>query len=206
MILINLLPHREERRRRQQSAFYVGIGFSALAGVLLAFIWFAALSHMASVQSARITFLRTEVGILERQIKDIATLNADIEALKARQKAVEDLQIERNAPVRLLRELARQTPDGVYLISIRQTGDGVMLAGMAQSNERVSEFLRNVTYNSAWLQQPELLEIKSAPPAQGARVDARLSEFSMRLVLKRSAVTDADSAGPSAPGVGPRGS
>lgn len=206
MILINLLPHREERRRRQQAAFYVGVGLSALIGVLLAIIWFAALSQMASAQSARIAFLRTEIGTLERQIKDIATLNADIEALKARQKAVEDLQIDRNTPVRLLSELARQTPDGVYLVSIRQTGDRVMLSGMAQSNERVSEFLRNVSYNSAWLQQPELLEIKAAPPLPGAKVDSRLSEFSMRLMLKRSPVADAGSAVPSVPSAGPRGS
>jgi type IV pilus assembly protein PilN len=206
VILINLLPHREERRRRRQAAFYAGIGLSALAGVLLAVIWFAALSQMASAQNARIAFLRTEIGILERQIKDIATLNADIEALKARQKAVEDLQIDRNTPVRLLGELARQTPDGVYLVSIRQTGDRVLLTGMAQSNERVSEFLRNVSYNSAWLQQPELLEIKAAPLTPGAKLDTRLSEFSMRLMLKRSPVADSGSVGPSGPGAGPRGS
>lgn len=206
MILINLLPHREERRRRQQAAFYVGVGLSALTGVLLAVVWFAALSQMASAQSARIAFLRTEVDILERQIRDIATLNADIEGLKARQRAVEDLQIDRNTPVRLLGELTRQTPDGVYLVSIRQTGDRVMLSGMAQSNERVSEFLRNVSYHSVWLQQPELLEIKAAPASPGSRMDARLSEFSMRLVLKRSPVADAGPAGLSAPGTAPRGS
>jgi type IV pilus assembly protein PilN len=145
---------------------------------------------MAAAQRGRITFLTTEVGILERQIKDIATLNADIDALKARQKAVEDLQIERNTPVRLLGELARQTPDGVYLLSIRQTGDRVLLSGHAQSNERVSELLRNVSYNSTWLQQPELLEIKVAPVAPGTRPDSRLAEFSMRLVIKRSSIAE----------------
>jgi type IV pilus assembly protein PilN len=190
VILINLLPHREERRRRQQAAFYAGIGLSVAAGAVIALVWYVALGQMAAAQRGRITFLTTEVGILERQIKDIATLNADIDALKARQKAVEDLQIERNTPVRLLGELARQTPDGVYLLSIRQTGDRVLLSGNAQSNERVSELLRNVSYNSTWLQQPELLEIKVAPVAPGTRPDGRLAEFSMRLVIKRSSIAE----------------
>lgn len=202
MILINLLPHREERRRRQQAAFYAGIGLSVATGLLVALLWYVALGQMAAAQRGRITFLSTEVGILERQIKDIATLNADIDALKARQKAVEDLQIERNTPVRLLGELARQTPDGVYLSSIRQTGDRVLITGNAQSNERVSEFLRNVSYRSNWLHQPELVEIKAAPAAVGARPDARLAEFSMRLVIKRSSAADP---APGAGGTVPRG-
>ena len=202
MILINLLPHREERRKRQQAAFYAGIGLSVAAGVLTALAWYAWLGQMSSAQRSRNLFLSTEVGILERQIKDIATLNADIDALKARQKAVEDLQIERNTPVRLLGELARQTPDGVYLMSIRQTGDRVLLGGYAQSNERVSELLRNISYNSTWLQQPELLEIKAAPAGPGGKAESRLAEFSMRLMLKRSPVADA---GAGAAAGGPRG-
>lgn len=205
MILINLLPHREERRRRQQATFYAGIGLSIAVGVVIALAWFAALGHLTSVQRSRNLFLTTEVGILERQIKDIATLNADIDALKARQKAVEDLQIERNTPVRLLGELARQAPDGVYLMSIRQTGDRVLLSGYAQSNERVSELLRNVSYNSTWLQQPELLEIKAAPAGSGAKpVEGRLSEFSMRLMLKRSPVAEGAVAGAGPAPAGPR--
>ena len=95
------------------------------------------------------------------QIKDIATLRAEIEALKARQKAVEDLQTDRNMPVHLLNELVKQTPEGVYLTAIKQNGQVVPVNGMAQTNERVSEFLRNTAYNSPWLEQPELVEIKA---------------------------------------------
>ncbi len=206
MILINLLPHREERRRRQQAAFYTGIGLSVVAGLVIALVWYAVLGHAAAAQRGRITFLTTEVNILERQIRDIASLNADIDALRARQKAVEDLQIERNTPVRLLTELARQTPDGVYLTSIRQTGDRVELTGHAQSNERVSEFLRNISYHSSWLHQPELIEIRVAavsPAAPSGRVTGRLADFSMRLAIKRSTTPDV----PSPPGAAaPRGS
>ena len=96
------------------------------------------------------------------QIKDIATLRAEIEALKARQKAVEGLQTDRNVPVHLLDELVKQTPEGVYLTSIKQSGQVVLVSGLAQTNERVSEFLRNTLYNSPWLEKPELVEIKTA--------------------------------------------
>ena len=122
------------------------------------------------------------------QIKDIATLRAEIEALKARQKAVEGLQTDRNIPVHLLDELVKQTPEGIYLTSVKQTGQVVLVTGLAQTNERVSEFLRNTLYNSPWLERPELVEIKTATPAAGAaanRDPRRLNEFSMRLNIKR---------------------
>ena len=74
-------------------------------------------------------------------------MRAEIEALKARQKAVEDLQTDRNVPVHLLNELVKHTPEGVYLTSIKQSGDVVSVNGVAQTNERVSELLRNTAYN-----------------------------------------------------------
>ncbi len=100
--------------------------------------------------------------------------------MKARQKAVEDLQTDRNIPVYLLNELVKQTPEGVYLTSVRQNGQVVALTGIAQTNERVSELLRNTLYNSPWLEKPELVEIKSTNAAQ-----RRVFDFSMRVTLKR---------------------
>ena len=189
MILINLLPHREARRRQRKRAFFGALAASALLGLLIAAVWYAVLQQMTSAQQARNEFLKTEITRLEAQIKDIATLRAEIEALKARQKAVEDLQTDRNVPVYLLDELVKQTPEGIYLTSVKQTGQVVQVTGLAQTNERVSEFLRNALYNSPWLEKPELVEIKSATPAAGAaaasRDQRRLNEFSMRLSLKR---------------------
>ncbi len=189
MILINLLPHREARRRQRKRAFFGTLAASALLGLLIAAVWYAVLQQMTSAQQARNEFLKTEITRLEAQIKDIATLRAEIEALKARQKAVEDLQTDRNVPVYLLDELVKQTPEGIYLTSVKQTGQVVQVTGLAQTNERVSEFLRNALYNSPWLEKPELVEIKSATPAAGAaaasRDQRRLNEFSMRLSLKR---------------------
>ena len=203
MILINLLPHREEKRRQRKRAFFATLVASALLGLVITGIWYAGLQQLTTAQQARNDFLKAEIARLEVQIKDIATLRAEIEALKARQKAVEGLQTDRNIPVHLLDELVKQTPEGVYLTSIKQSGQGVLVTGMAQTNERISEFLRNTLYNSPWLEKPELVEIKTAAAAAGAGAGAnaagqrRLNEFSMRLSIKQpQAAADAASAPP----------
>ena len=185
MILINLLPHREEKRKRRKTAYFTGLALSAVVGLAIAGLWYGVLEQMKSAQMERNAFLGSEIKKLEVQIKDIANLRAEIEALKARQKAVEDLQTNRNIPVHLLNELVKQTPEGVYLNSIGQAGQVVTVNGVAQTNERVSEFLRNTLYNSPWLERPELIEIR-AGAAQGGR--GRLYDFSMRLSIKRPPV------------------
>ncbi len=185
MILINLLPHREERRRQRKRAFFAGLGISAVAGIFVVGVWYMVLQQMTSAQASRNEFLVAEIKRLEAQIKDIATLRSEIEALKARQKAVEDLQTDRNTPVYLLNELVKQTPEGVYLTAIHQTGQVVSVNGIAQTNERVSEFLRNTLYNSQWLERPELVEIKASTVATVGRDQRRLFEFAMRVSIKR---------------------
>jgi type IV pilus assembly protein PilN len=188
VILINLLPHREEARKRRKQVFFASLGMSALVGVLLAGLWYTVLEQLISGQQARNNFLDVEIKKLDAQIKDIATLKAEIEALKARQKAVEDLQTDRNIPVYLLNELTRQTPEGIYLTSIKQADQVVSITGIAQTNERVSEFLRNTLYNSPWLEKPELIEIKAAS-ARDARDPRRLFDFSMKVYIKRPQAT-----------------
>ena len=200
MILINLLPHREEKRKRRKTAFFVGIGVSVALGLGAVGVWYLVLEQMTSAQRSRNQLLAGEIQRLESQIKDIATLKAEIESLKARQKAVEDLQTDRNTPVYLLNELVKQTPEGVYLTSIKQVDQVVTVSGIAQTNERVSEFLRNTLYNSAWLERPELVEIKAANVVAG-KDQRRLFDFSMRVTLKRP---QAAAAGASAPASAPR--
>jgi type IV pilus assembly protein PilN len=185
VILINLLPHREERRKRRKAAYFAGLAAGAIAGLLVVGLWFAVLEQLKSAQEERNAFLGAEIKKLEAQIKDIANLRAEIDALKARQKAVEDLQTDRNIPVHLLNELVRQTPEGVYLNSVRQTGQVIAVNGVAQTNERVSEFLRNTLYSSQWLEKPELIEIRAG--AQGAGRQ-RVFDFSMRVSIKRPRV------------------
>jgi type IV pilus assembly protein PilN len=158
------------------------------------------LQQMTDAQASRNEFLKAEIGRLDAQIRDIATLRAEIDALKARQKAVEDLQTDRNVPVHLLDELVRQTPEGVYLLSIRQNGQVVAVNGVAQTNERVSELLRNTSYNSTWLERPELVEIKAISVTAANREQRRLYEFSMRVTIKRP-----QAAAPAAAGSAPAG-
>jgi len=119
------------------------------------------------------------------QIKDIASLKAEIASLKARQKAVEDLQIDRNVPVHVLNELVRQVPEGIYVTSVKQDGQNLSVAGIAQTQERVSEFLRNTAYSSEWLVKPELVESKAAVLTDKGREQKRLFDFSVRLTVKR---------------------
>ncbi|WP_088283214.1 PilN domain-containing protein [Ideonella sp. A 288] len=203
MILINLLPHREERRRQRKVAFFVGLAAAAMAGMLIAGVWYLVLQQMTAAQQSRNEFLTSEIKRLEGQIKDIATLRAEIDSLKARQKAVEDLQTNRNIPVYLLDELVRYTPEGIYLTSVKQSGAQVVVTGVAQTNERVSEFLRNTQNQSKWLHKPELVEIKAVTQAAtpGSREQRRLFDFSMKVSLTQPAA--APPAAPAASGAVP---
>ncbi len=202
MILINLLPHREAARKRRKEAFFVTLGAAALLGGLICgavYVWYQA---QISTQQSKNVFLQTEIKKLEAQIKDVATLQAEIAALRARQQAVEDLQSDRNTPVHLLNELVKQLPDGVYVNSMKQEGITVSLLGVAQSNERVSELLRNLSNNSTWLTKPELIEIVAASVSLSARDQRRVSNFSIKAQLRKPAdVAKAAASAASAAGI-----
>ncbi len=185
-MLINLLPHREEKRRLRKQAFFAGLGLSMVVGALVVALWYVVQERMTASQQARNEFLTAAIHKLDDEIKDVSVLKGEIESLKARQRAVEDLQTDRNMPVYLLNELVSQTPEGIFLNAIRQNGQSVLVSGFAQTNERVSEFLRNTNSKSEWLEHPELVEIKaSTQTSKDARDPKRLFEFSMRLNLKR---------------------
>jgi type IV pilus assembly protein PilN len=185
VILVNLLPHREERRKRRKAAYFAGLGMAAVIGLAIVGGWYLVLQQLTSSQQDRNAFLNAEIAKLEVQIKDIATLKAEIESLKARQKAVEDLQIDRNVPVHILNELVKQTPEGIYLTSVKQDGQTLSVNGIAQTNERVSELLRNTANNSEWLVKPELVEIKASTVQTANKEQKRLFEFAVRLNVKR---------------------
>lgn len=185
-IRINLLPHREARRERQKTTFYALTAMSFVAGGALVFIVWSVLQGYINGQQERNNYIEGENRKLDVQIKEIATLRQEIEALRARQRAVEDLQADRNQPVYLMDELTRQTPEGIYLRAIKQEDRKVNITGWAASNERVSEFLRNLQNNSKYLERPELVEIKIA--GQGPQtVQRRLFEFSLNFTLKQTA-------------------
>jgi len=208
---VNLLPHRAARRERQKKLFWALTGLAAVAGLfLVGAVWTVLQGYIAN-QEARNQFIRAENAKLDTQIKEIATLRQEIDGLRARQRAVEDLQADRNQPVYLLDEIAKQVPEGIYLRSIKQENRKVNVTGWAASNERVSEFLRNLQNNSRVLEQPELIEIKVA--GQGpAGVNRRVFEFGLnftmrptpeRAQLQQAQARPATAAAPTAPAAAP---
>jgi len=203
MILINLLPHREAARKRQKDQFFTQLGLSALLGGIICGAVFTWYQGQISSQQDRNAFLQAEITRLDAEIKDIAGLQREIASLRARQTAVEDLQGDRNIPVHLLDELVAQLPDGIYLKSMKQEGQSVLLNGVAQSQERVSDLLRNLANSSPWLTRPELIGIVSSSVAVTARDQRRVFNFSMRVSLKRPSVEGASPAGPAGAAAAP---
>jgi type IV pilus assembly protein PilN len=186
MILINLLPHREVARKRRKDLFNVSLGASALLGGVIAgtiFLWYQA---AITQQQSNNLVLETEIKKLEGQIKDIAGLETEIAALRARQQAVEDLQSDRNLPVHLMTELVNQLPDGVYINKMTQQDQQVSLVGVAQSNERVSELLRNLANNTPWFTKPELIEITSGSASISIKEQKRVYNFTIKVKLMRA--------------------
>ena len=195
MILINLLPHREAARKRRRDNFNATLGLALLVGLLVAggiYLWYQA---QITNQQGRNAYLQTEIQKLEVQIKEIANIESEIAALKARQSAVENLQSDRNLQVHLLNELVKQLPDGTFIKSLKQEGRSIAIQGVAQSNERVSELLRNLSDNTPWLAKPDLVEITAGTVALNAREQRRVSNFNIRFrLMSASEVQKAQSA------------
>ena len=190
MILINLLPHRELARKQRRVIFNQSLGLAALLGGLVAALVFAAFGAQISAQQGKNKLLQSEITRFDAQIKDIATLQTEITALRARQQAVEDLQADRNLPVFLLTELVRLLPEGVFIASLRQDAQALTLMGAAQSNERVSELLRNLGNQSPWFVRPELVEIVAGTQALSPRDQRRVANFTIRVRLVRASDTE----------------
>jgi type IV pilus assembly protein PilN len=195
---INLLPHREERRKRARVHFAVMGGMTAVLGIVIVAAGWLVLSQRISAQEDRNKFLKAEIAKLDKEIDEIKEVKDKIAALLARKQVIETLQTDRVQTVYLLDELVRQMPEGVFLKSVRQRGSGVELVGYAQSNARVSTLMRNIE-SSPWLSRPNLVEIKAVNLGK-----MRISEFNLSLQLKRptpEAAKDAakDAAKPAAP-------
>jgi type IV pilus assembly protein PilN len=191
VILINLLPHREAARKRRRDAFHSSLGVSAVLGLLVVgaiYLWF---QSQIDDQRGRNEYLKGEIKVLEGQIKEIANIEGEISSLRARQKAVEDLQSDRNLQVYLLNELVKQLPDGVYLTDMQQADQAVTLKGVAQSNERVSELLRNLGGKTPWFAKPQLIEIVTGSMAISPREQRRVANFTVTVRLLRSSEVQA---------------
>jgi type IV pilus assembly protein PilN len=188
MVRINLLPHRELKRKRQRDAFFALAAINLLIGSAVVFAVYGVIGGRIEQQQGRNSYLEGEIAILDKQIEEIRKLREQTQAMLARKKVVETLQGNRSEAVHLLDQLVRQLPDGVYLKSVKQNGSTVNITGYAQSNARVSSLLRNLEA-SPWLEQPSLVEIKAASTA----ATTRLNEFSVNVRLTRAAAEGLDS-------------
>lgn len=197
MILINLLPHREIARKRRKEAFQITMFAALLAGVLIAVLIYSWFQQHIEEQKSRNSYLQSQISVLNQQIKEIEGLEGEITSLRERQKAVEDLQSNRNLPVHLLNELVRQLPEGVYITSLKQAGLSIEMKGVAQSNERVSEVLRNLSGNTKWFNKPELKEIVAGKVDLTPKDQRKVVNFvlSFSLVLPADAEKNKNSQG-----------
>lgn len=179
MIRVNLLPHREERRKTLRQQFYA---LSGLLAVLAGVIWFVGFGYINSLidrQTEKNSFLKSEIAVLDKQIEEINKLKEQTESLLQRKQVIEALQANRSETVHLFNELARQLPAGIYLSSIKQQGQKVTLVGYAQSNARVSTLMHNLD-ESPLLERPQLIEIKAAQVGK-----RRLNQFSLDIFFSR---------------------
>lgn len=186
MILINLLPHREIANKRRKEVFQMAMFGALLAGLLAAAVVFSIYQALIDSQQERNSYLKSEISQLDNQIKDIKGLEEEINSLKARQKSVEDLQADRNLPVYLFSDITQLLPEGVYITSMKQTGLNVEVKGSAQSNERVSEVLRNISNGSPWFTKPILKEIVSGTVEVAPKDLRKVVTFTMSFTLVRS--------------------
>lgn len=204
MILINLLPHREAAREKQKKQFTNQLLLSMLLAGMIAGAGYLWLEQQISEQQDRNRQLKEQMALLDNEIKDIAGLQSEIASLRARQTAVENLQADRNMPVHLLNEIVSRLPDGIFLRSLKQQDKNILISGVAQSQARVSELLRSMaTEESMWLGQPELVEIVSATANVSAREQRRVSDFTVRVSLKRPLPPTENSSGKEASQLAP---
>jgi type IV pilus assembly protein PilN len=180
MIRINLLPWRELKRKRQQKNFYVLAAIFVGIGAAIGFAIHTYLSDQIDDRVDRNAYIDSEIKKLDKQLEEIDQLKAKIDELLQRKKVVEALQANRAGAVQLLDQLVRQMPDGVYLKGVAQKGDRVVVSGFAQSNARVSTFMRNLE-NSSYLEKPSLIEIKAVTDKT-----SRINEFSLAIFLTRA--------------------
>lgn len=184
MIRINLLPHREEKRKLRRQQFIVLSALSAgLALALTGLIWIAINSQIEN-QNGRNKYLKDEIAKLDKQIDEISKIREETQSLLSKKQVVEGLQSYRSEPVYLLDQMLRQLPEGLYIKTIKQTGIKINVTGYAQSNARVSAFMRNIQA-SPYLENPELVEIK-AVTLNGQRAN----EFSLNFTVKRAKQED----------------
>ena len=184
MIRINLLPHREEKRKARQKQFAILAGLAAAFGLAVAGLLWVVFDAQIDNQKGRNKYLTDEIAKLDKQIDEIKRIREETASLLSKKQVVEGLQSNRSEPVYLLDQLLRQLPEGLYLKSIRQTGAKISVTGYAQSNARVSAFMRNIEA-SPYLGNPNLIQITAVTVNT-----QRANEFILDFLIKRVKADD----------------
>lgn len=184
MIRINLLPHRELKRKAQQQQIAILAGVAGFLGIAAVWSVYAMIDGEIENQNARNQFLQSRIAVLDTEIAEIRNIKTQTQELLSRKLVVETLQNSRSEVVHLLDQLVRLLPDGVYLQSVKQNDQIITLIGYAQSNAWVSMLMRNLE-SSLWLESPLLVEIKAITVN-----NIRQNEFNMRIKLRRTSIDD----------------
>ena len=180
MIRINLLPHREEKRKARQKQFAIMAGIAAAVGLAVGGLLWVVFDAQITNQQGRNKYLTEEIAKLDKQIDEIKRIREETASLLAKKQVVEELQSNRSEPVYLLDQLLRQLPEGLYLKSFKQTGVKISVTGYAQSNARVSAFMRNIEA-SPYLGNPNLISI-TAVTLNTQRANEFILDFSIKRV------------------------
>ena len=199
---INLLPYHGERKARRRQRVITGLGVAAVGGALAVLLGGFIIDRQTAAETRLNDILTVENARLDREIAEVNSLRKEIDELLQRQNAVESLQLKRNRPVQLLEELVRLAPDGVFFKTLRQEDEKFTIVGIAQSNERVSQVLRDLS-EVPWLANAELLETKAITMTNNLKEQRRLFEFSLRFSYRPAAPSAEGASGvPAAPGKG----
>jgi len=196
MARINLLPWREELRKERQQQFQVVMGLAALLMVAVIALVHINMNGFIDDQNARNSYLDKQIKLLQKQIKEIKDLEDEKAKLLARMNIIQELQRSRPQVVHVFVELVQTLPDGVYLTSIKNAGSAITLDGFAESNARVSSYMRNVD-KAEWLAKPRLNVIETTTSKNKARQGQRVSKFVLNVVqTSPKAATDEDEVTP----------
>ena len=160
MAKINLLPWREELRKQRQTDFLIFLGMGVLASVLIMLVVHFTIAGLVETQNNRNRFLQNEISVLDKKIKEIKALDKTKSKLLARMEVIQRLQSSRPEIVHMFDQLAKTVPEGVYLTKFNQSGNKLVIEGNAQSNTRVSAYMRNLE-QSPWLKGTDLNAIRS---------------------------------------------
>ncbi len=188
MIRINLLPHREAKRKARRQQFYVLLGLVTLLAAVIWFLGFSIVSGWTKAQEEKNEFLKREIASLDKEIDEIKKIQDQTNALLARKRVIEALQANRTETVHLFNELTKQVPEGIYLRTLVQTGQLITISGYAQSNARINTLMNNLD-ESPLLERSTLVETKAETVG-----NRRLNAFSITTVITRQTTAAASPA------------